>query len=252
MGYAHAEKSSRGVGRKMKKEDSEARTLVALVVGCGLGVIIGVAALAAAYPVFQSEKWAAWVQAFGSIAALGVAIWVFSKQAELTRQIHDTESKLRLEIEVKNNDEKKRERERWCNSVVAILEKMAEQIFAIDRDAEADLRDVSSSIFQPIVSFRRSDFLASISALRSLPLTDLGSTDAVQGVMGLANEASLILEYMDANKLVPENVELETQRKVVSDLTVIRQAAHRAIYHYEKAVRGLGGEVRPDLSLMRF
>ncbi|MCR4144303.1 hypothetical protein [Alcaligenes faecalis] len=236
----------------MKKEDCEAHSLIALAVGVGFGVLIGAALLASFYPVFQSKELAAWVQAFGSLAALGVAIWVFSKQAKLTRQIHENESKLRIERDEKNDDEKKRERERWCNSVVTILEKMAEQIFAIDRDAEADLRDVSSSIFQPIVSFRRSDFLASISALRSLPLTDLGSTDAVQGVMGLANEASLILEYMDANKLVPENVELETQRKVVSDLTVIRQSAHRAIYHFEKAVRGLGGEVRPDLSLMWF
>ncbi|MBH0311302.1 hypothetical protein I7E32_13100 [Alcaligenes faecalis] len=54
----------------MKKEDCEARTLIALVVGVGFGVIIGVAALTVAYPVFRSESWASWIQAVGTIAAV--------------------------------------------------------------------------------------------------------------------------------------------------------------------------------------
>lgn len=53
-----------------KKEDCEARALIALAVGVGFGVIIGAAALAAAYPVFQSEQWALWAQALGTIAAV--------------------------------------------------------------------------------------------------------------------------------------------------------------------------------------
>lgn len=61
----------------MEKKDCEARTLTALGVGVGFGVIIGAALLASFYPMFQSEKWAAWVQAIGSVLAIFTAVILY-------------------------------------------------------------------------------------------------------------------------------------------------------------------------------
>ncbi len=60
----------------MQNEDCEARTLVALAVGVGLGVIIGAGAYATAYPIFQSDNWAAWASAVATATASIVALHV--------------------------------------------------------------------------------------------------------------------------------------------------------------------------------
>lgn len=51
----------------------------------GLGVISMCIAFALHYPT-QSDHWAAWMQAFGSVAAIAAAIWVFRNEAALQRQ----------------------------------------------------------------------------------------------------------------------------------------------------------------------
>lgn len=75
------------------QEICEARTLIALAVGVGFGVIIGAAAYATAYPIFQSEKWAAWVQAVGSVVAVFVAIYIFNlgEKAKRRKERKDAE-----------------------------------------------------------------------------------------------------------------------------------------------------------------
>lgn len=70
-----------------KKEDCEARTLMALAVGVGFGVLIGAALLASFNPMFQSKEWAAWVQALGSVGAILAAVWVSYRQFEHSRAV---------------------------------------------------------------------------------------------------------------------------------------------------------------------
>ncbi|TQJ97289.1 hypothetical protein [Achromobacter sp. SLBN-14] len=55
----------------------------------GLGFIAMCIAFALHYPT-NSDHWAAWIQAFGSVAAIAAAIWVFRSEAELQRK-RDTE-----------------------------------------------------------------------------------------------------------------------------------------------------------------
>ncbi|GHC52623.1 hypothetical protein GCM10010096_25960 [Alcaligenes pakistanensis] len=81
----------------MKTEGCEARTLVALVVGVGFGVVIGIATLAAAHPAFQSKEWAAWVQALGSIGAIAAAIFIMKHQSKVQMEERRQEKKIFLE-----------------------------------------------------------------------------------------------------------------------------------------------------------
>lgn len=50
--------------------------LAALAAGATIGAISGMAIYAFAYPVFQSDEWAAWVQAVGSIAAVASGFYL--------------------------------------------------------------------------------------------------------------------------------------------------------------------------------
>lgn len=99
MGYAHADKSSRGVDREMIKEDYEASTLLALAIGTAIGVVIGAAFYAAAYPIFQSENWAVWVQAIGVLTGVGVAvgtpIW---QQNKKRAEVAEQDKRLKLSV----------------------------------------------------------------------------------------------------------------------------------------------------------
>ena len=79
-----------------QKDDCEARTLLVLAIGVGFGVVIGAAFYAAAFPMFQSEKWAAWVQAIGSIGAILAAIWIASRQTDRERTVARDSAKVRL------------------------------------------------------------------------------------------------------------------------------------------------------------
>lgn len=72
-----------------KKEKDCAYWIGLLLAGLVLGVIAGLAIAGTAYPIYQSDKWAAWMQAFGSIGAIVGAVWLFfagAKQKERERK----------------------------------------------------------------------------------------------------------------------------------------------------------------------
>lgn len=83
----------------MNKEVCEARTLVALAVGVGFGVLIGIALLVSFYPMLQSKEWAAWVQAIGSIGAILMTGYVFRRERAVEKsRTHITEQRIRCEM----------------------------------------------------------------------------------------------------------------------------------------------------------
>lgn len=65
---------------KNKKRFGEELLIAVLLIGVLAGVVAGVAIYAFAYPIFQSQIWAAWVQAIGSIAAIWFAVSVSRKE----------------------------------------------------------------------------------------------------------------------------------------------------------------------------
>src|SRR5690554_5711321 len=64
------------IGGAVEKEKrfSEDFVIAVLLIGVAAGVVSGMAIYAFAFPIFQSERWAAWVQAAGVIGAVGVAV----------------------------------------------------------------------------------------------------------------------------------------------------------------------------------
>ena len=103
MSYAHADKSLRGVGREMKKEDAD--QLIRCVKECWWRVavlfflIFGFALIAMyGFPSFELDQIAAaWVQAIGSILALFVSIGVVRHDHRLKRRETTDELKRSLE-----------------------------------------------------------------------------------------------------------------------------------------------------------
>jgi len=184
MGYAHADQSLRGVDRDMKTEGCEARTLVALVVGAGFGVIVGVATLAVAYPIFQSKEWASWVQAIGSIGAIIGAI-------AISKRTFDSDRKLRLEAE-------RRERIRVDQGYRAVVLHLAEEAMNVVQLMKSS--DVSSLISSWKIG-RRSTAYACLSAFNSIPIYDLGSAERIKWAFFLKEEVEIFFWNVDCVKL---------------------------------------------------
>lgn len=73
-----------------QQKDKDSDLLIAvLLAGLVLGVVGGLAIAGFAYPIYKSEKWAAWVQAIGSILALVGVYWATKRQAQAAiSQVH--------------------------------------------------------------------------------------------------------------------------------------------------------------------
>lgn len=82
-----------------KKCFSEDLLCAVLLFGLVFGIVAGLAIYAIAYPMFQSENWAAWVQAIGAIVALCIAIWIPQQERRLQAD-KDALSELRRRFEL--------------------------------------------------------------------------------------------------------------------------------------------------------
>lgn len=208
-----------------------------LAIGLAAGLVAGMAIYAAAYPVFQSSEWAAWVQAIGSVSALGIAVWVASRQARLTREIHSSEARSRSMVEHLTQQRRAAERRSWLRAVVAIIENAAEHVKQIEIAVSGEPLFEGHPMSDVHLATELSHFRASVSALRAITLTDLRSYDAVHGVMGLANEAELIIDYLDRAEAAPHDDPDGDEEGWVG---LVRPAAFRGLGYYAKAVAALG------------
>lgn len=79
----------------MDKKEKDCGLLIAvLLAGVALGGVAGVVVLSLFYPVFQSDKWAAWVQAIGSIGAIAAAIYIMNRQVKAQEKMRATEKRM--------------------------------------------------------------------------------------------------------------------------------------------------------------
>lgn len=72
-----------------KKEKGSAYWIMVLLAGLVLGVIAGLAIADFSYPLYQSDKWASWVQAVGSIGAVfsGFALNYYNQTRRSRRSV---------------------------------------------------------------------------------------------------------------------------------------------------------------------
>lgn len=124
----------------MEKKEKDCGLLIAvLLVGVAFGVVAGVVVLSLFYPAFQSDKWAAWVQAIGSVLAVFTAIYVSHRQYKNSLRLFWIEEKRRKEKEKEKNKEKIFSVMAEINRIAIILDTLIEQMYtlrAIDFDRE--------------------------------------------------------------------------------------------------------------------
>lgn len=131
-----------------------------------------------------SEQWASWVQAIGSIAAIGVAIWIpydqsRSRSAELSQ-------------------EKISRRKEYVDHQIAKLESAAQLVESLGHDIEIVCRAAQKSEkLGDITNFRRSRFLSrSIDAIQRIDLHDMPYAVIAQPTIELLHQARASIELM--------------------------------------------------------
>lgn len=196
----------------MKKEDCEARTLTALGVGVGFGVLIGAALLASFYPMFQSEKWAAWLQAIGSIIAILVAIKVAARQSETSRQLQKEEFELLSQERRRARVDSLRAIEKSAVIGGRAARKTCHEILEMDINFLEDIRGV--------VSRKRPSLEVASEVLRKLPVQDfpgvligryvLNIRVAFDRLLGLSNRLSSNTE-LDLEEVLSEIESIKNQ-----------------------------------------
>lgn len=147
----------------MKKEDCEARTLIALVVGVGFGVLIGSALLASFYPIFQSKEWAAWVQALGSVGAIVVAVFI-------GRESMRSAERLQLDRDLA-------ERKRIETGYREVIRTLSAQTVAVISTVET--AESVDSLRTNWYRYAEESINASLRAINSIPLYDLGNSERI-------------------------------------------------------------------------
>lgn len=70
---------------EIEKKENCAYLATILMTGVILGFITGIVTISLFYPIFQSDQWAAWVQAIGSIGAILGAIYIMKKSDNLRK-----------------------------------------------------------------------------------------------------------------------------------------------------------------------
>lgn len=87
----------------MDKKEKDCGLLIAvLLAGVVFGIVAGAVGLSLLYPAFQSDEWAAWVQAFGSIGAIVAAVIIAKHQSEKSREM--LRDRLTQEKMIKKNE----------------------------------------------------------------------------------------------------------------------------------------------------
>lgn len=214
----------------MKREDCEARTLIALVVGVGFGVVIGIATLAAAHPVFQSEHWASWVQAVGSIAAIGGAYWIGKQQARFAEN-------LRIE--------------RTRKAILGIGDLALERANLVA--GLLSLNEVKLSDSGMLMAGARlmSEYHKSlsdgvISAIESIPFAEVGSAKAIAALQGLQLQFGFLDQAITNFNGGPENHEM-----LAKILKQLEPGKPEYIFHKEQMQEALRSQVRDRIKYIK-
>lgn len=104
MILAAIDKSFLEVVLKNKEKSGGELALIALggLVGVAAGVGIGMGVLSNLYPIFQTDKWAAWVQAIGSVFAIIASVSLMFWQIDHQKKQRRTSEREEVEAVVKN------------------------------------------------------------------------------------------------------------------------------------------------------
>ncbi|MFY2030360.1 hypothetical protein ACOTDE_26975 [Achromobacter xylosoxidans] len=171
----------------------------------GLGFIGVCIAFAMHYPT-NSDHWAAWMQAFGSVAAIAAAIWVFRGEAELQR----TRDAQHARVEQ-----------------IVMLESLATEIEAVWSNFDADVGEaLERSKRDPTDwTFAYSDSLFPVYQAQ-VPRIGLIEDDALrQKILRLYSSAKAYLLRMKLHNELSAKAEELTFRRAIASHTAVPNAA---------------------------
>lgn len=156
------------------KCDCQGLMMAALAIGAGLGVIAGMAIYASAYPALQTDKWAAWVQAIGSILAIAGAVYAAREGVKATARLK----------EAKQN-----------KAVLAIIETFIERVDDLAEAASAPYMEAL-----PLFSTRYSpsSLDAYLRAIDAVPVLKLSTPSSMSAMLGFQFHSRLFLYTADA------------------------------------------------------
>lgn len=179
----------------------------------------------------DASAWASWVQAVGSIAALGIAIYVMSKQnAHAARLVADADRIATL---------------RKVNSVRAILRRYYAQLSTANATIQSfygRLPHVTNDDGRKLAAAY--DALKGIPAnLQAIPVFEIGSFELAQAVLEFSEIASECLTGLHAMNTPMPNVSTGS-RNVFMHLV---SGAYHALQDYENAASALENERAPRL-----
>lgn len=166
------------------------------------------------------SDWAAWVQAIGSIVAIGGAVWLTQRQI-------DAQAKVALDARKQAN-----------NALRAVVDGAAKQFLNLE-----PVMDVGNSddfgLYSFMSAYEEQSFTDAINALETVRLIDLGSYELVEAIAGM--KAGMV----DLRHAVREAMNKARDREEEPD-HLIRDYGETVIdrlkRHYEKASKILGGE----------
>lgn len=179
------------------KENSGGAMLLLLggVIGVLIGVAIGVALLSYAYPVFHSDKWAAWVQAIGSILALVGVYWATQRQSQMSiESIHES-ARLR-------NEERAQASLAILNGSLKIVEGIKE---IINKSMEEGLKERDLKYLEAIGELTKENFDQRLKLIfkriENVDVSSFRKEQAINGFVGyltifeaMAIQLSLVLD----------------------------------------------------------
>lgn len=194
-----------------EKRFSEELLIAVLLIGLAFGVVAGMAIYASAYPIFQSENWAAWVQAIGSIAAIVGSLWVARSQAKADLQ--------RVVEAQRLSEESKR------MAVFALGEAVIDRIQPIKTALEQ--KDPRASLFGVYHSSVAHGIAGAIS---TAPIHELRSKEAVLALLDIRDQLLFLDKSIDDYVKPPRSISIKDR----SELTAERRK------EYDESVETIG------------
>lgn len=162
-----------------------------------------------------------WAQAIGSMAALGVAIFIMQRQAE---------SSARIVL-----DADRRALIRRANAVFALIQRAAQQAttsrHAILRESKQNLGELQSTVAAAEIVLREIH-----ASLKIVPLHELGSYDLVTGAQQMIDAISRFRQALDVILASGNSV---SSAEIEMMLDIIKTSIHNAHAKYEDALLGL-------------
>lgn len=188
-----------------------------------LGALAATVATGARLDLGKSD-WAAWVQAIGTIVALGVAIFVMRGQ-------NAAAAKLAVDADLRTH-------QRRARSVSALVYRAERQISNCVDAVRSVAREGNQAHMRTMLRNANKVLSARRSALEQIPAHDLGSYEMVEGLLGMIGCITVFEKIID-DYLSDPRVNMPTDQ-IANRMDVVTEGQERSSACFAEGLRQLG------------